>query len=88
MAKVTIRNGSITTTRNRNVGALVFGALAVVLLGWLLLGWLIMTAVGFINQDWAAVPALGYAASLQSVILVYVLGVAWHLAQPSSPRSK
>lgn len=88
MAKVTIRNGAVTTTRNQNPWALIFGALAVVLLAWLLLGWFIMTAVGFIHQDWAAVPALGYAASLQSVILVYVLGGVWHAAAPGSSRSK
>ena len=39
-----------------------------------------MNALDIIHDDWAVVPALGFAASFQAVLLVYVVGGLWHLA--------
>jgi hypothetical protein len=72
MAKVTVRA--------KNPFSLVLGAVLLLVILWLLLGWLIMNGLDIIHDDWAAVPALGYASSLQVVILTYVVGGLWSLA--------
>jgi hypothetical protein len=72
MAKVTVRA--------KNPFHLVLGAILLLIVLWLALGALVMNGLSIIHQDWAAVPALGYAASLQAVVLVYAFGGLWNLA--------
>lgn len=74
MAKITVRA--------KNPFYLVLGAVLLIVSLWLLLGWLVMNALDIIHDDWAVVPALGFAASFQAVLLVYVVGGLWHLADP------
>lgn len=72
MAKITVNS--------KNPFPLILGAVFFLVTVWLLLGWLVMNGLDIIHDDWAAVPALGYASSLQVVILTYALGGLWHLA--------
>lgn len=72
MAKVTVRA--------KNPFYLILGAALLLVVLWLLLGWLIMNGLDIIHDDWAAVPALGFGASLQVVLLTYVTGGLFNLA--------
>lgn len=65
--------------RAKNPFYVIMAATILVIAMWLLVGWVIMSALNIIHDDWLSVPALGFAASLQVVLLVYVGGVLWNL---------
>lgn len=75
MPKITVK-----TSTKKYSASLIVGAILFLVALWFLLSWLVMNALSIIHDDWAAVPALGFAASLQVIILTYVLGGLWHLA--------
>lgn len=48
---------------------------------FLFTGAIVMWGLDAIHDDWAAVPALGYTASLWSVVLMNTAGTLWGLSK-------
>lgn len=55
-----------------------FGLLIVSIVTFLLNSWFVMLFLGWLHEDVASIPALGYSSSLILVALVTTLGAAWN----------